>query len=58
MHMSMSKNSKERAQLDIILKERPGFFIRWGLVVFAIIVFVIFFFAYYAGYDITLFQQR
>lgn len=58
MHMSMNKDGKERAQLDIILKERPGFFIRWGLVMFAIIGFVIFFFAYYAGYDITLYQQR
>ena len=56
--MIMSENGKEMVQLDMILKNQPVFFIRWGLVVFTIIVFVILFITYYAGYDITLYQQR
>lgn len=58
MHMSMIEPNKERHQLDIILKERPGFFIRWGLVVFVVIIIVLFIITYYAGYDITSYRQR
>ncbi len=50
--MNMSQNGKERVQLDIILKKRPVFIIRWGLVVFVVIVIVLFLFAYYVGYGI------
>jgi hypothetical protein len=56
--MNMSEHGKERVKLDIILKDRPVFLIRWGLVVFVMIVFTIFFFIYYAGYDILLYRQR
>jgi hypothetical protein len=49
----MSEHGKERVQLEIILKNQPVFFIRWGLVVFVIMVFVLFLFTYYVGYDIT-----
>ena len=48
--MNMSENGKEMVQLDMILKNQPVFFIRWGLVVFTIIVFVILFITYYAGW--------
>lgn len=48
----MSENSKRRVELDIILKRKPVFFIRWGLVVFVMIVTLLFLFAYYRGYDI------
>lgn len=48
----MSQNSKTRVELDIILKNKPGFFIRWGLIVFVIIVIVLCFLAYYTGHDI------
>ena len=50
--MNIIKNGKERVQLDIILKKRPVFFIRWGLAVFFVIVIVLFLFTYYAGYGI------
>jgi hypothetical protein len=48
----MNKHDKARVQLDIIFKERPDFFIRWGLVVFVVIVVVLCFFAYYSGYGL------
>jgi hypothetical protein len=56
--MNMSEHGKERVQLDIILKDQPIFLIRWGLVVFVVIVFAIFFFIYYARHDILLYRQR
>jgi small-conductance mechanosensitive channel len=48
----MSQNSKTRVELDIILKKKPGCFIRWGLIVFVMIVTLLFLLAYYIGYDI------
>jgi hypothetical protein len=48
----MSQNSKTRVELDIILKKKPVFFIRWGLIVFVVIVTLLFLLAYYTGYDI------
>lgn len=54
----MSEYGKERGQLDIILKERPAFFIRWGLVVFVVIVSVLLLCAYCAGYYILQFWPR
>jgi hypothetical protein len=51
--MNMSEHGKERVQLYIILKNQPVFFIRWGLVVFVVMVFVLFLFTYYVAYDIT-----
>jgi len=50
--MNMSENSKSRVELDIILKRKPVFFIRWGLIVFVAIVTLLFLVAYYTGYDI------
>lgn len=47
--MNMGENGKERVQLEMILKERPAFFIRWGLLMFVVIISVIFAFTYYAG---------
>jgi hypothetical protein len=48
----MDENSKSRVELDIILRKKPVFFIRWGLIVFAAIVTLLFLFAYYKGYDV------
>jgi hypothetical protein len=56
--MNMSEDDKKRVQLDIILKERPDFFIRWGLVVFVVIILVLCIITYYTGYDITSYRQR
>jgi hypothetical protein len=49
--MNMSENSKSRVELDIILKRKAVFFIRWGLIVFVMIVTLLFLLAYYRGYD-------
>ena len=45
----MDEYNKERLQLDTILKERPGFFIRWGLVVFVVVICIVLIFIYYSG---------
>jgi hypothetical protein len=51
--MNMSERGKERGHLDIILKDRPVFIIRWGLVVFVVFFFALLLLIYYAGYDIS-----
>lgn len=33
----MEKESPSRAPLEIILEKKPGFFIRWGLVLFVVV---------------------
>ena len=43
----MDENSKTRAELDMVLKRKPNFFIRWGLIVFVIIVTLLFLLTYY-----------
>lgn len=55
--MNISQD-KERDQLNIILKERPIFFIRWGLLLFVVLIFALFLFTYYLGYNITSYRQR
>lgn len=41
-----------RIELEIILKKKPGFFIRWGLVIGVVIIVLLFFLARCAGFDI------
>jgi hypothetical protein len=48
----MDENSKSRVELDIVLKRRPVFFIRWGLIIFMMVVTLLFLFAYYKGYHL------
>lgn len=50
--MNMSLHHKTKEQLNIILEKRPAFIIRWGLVVFCVIVLVLLVVAYYAGYSV------
>lgn len=50
--MNMTEPDRGRGPLDIILKERPVFIVRWGLVVLLAIALVLFLFSYYAGYAI------
>jgi hypothetical protein len=56
--MNTSEHCEEKDQLDIILKERPNFIIRWGLVVFIVIIFSLLLFTHYTGYDIMPYWQR
>jgi hypothetical protein len=56
--MNMSEHDKEKSHLDIILEDRPVFFIRWGLVVFVVSVFALLLFIYFAGYDILPYLRR
>ena len=53
----MSQNIKTRVELDIILKRKPGFIVRWGLIVFVMIVVLILLLVYYSGYDIFNFRK-
>jgi hypothetical protein len=55
--MNMSERGKERVHLDIILKDRPIFIIRWGLLMFVVFIIALLILSYYAGYDITLYWQ-
>ena len=55
----MIENGETRAGLDIILEKKPGFFIRWGLIVFVMTPALLFFVAYYVGYDtLALFSTK
>ena len=41
-----------RGELEMILKKKPGFFIRWGLVIVVMIIILLFFLARYAGFNL------
>ncbi len=55
----MNQNGKTGDELDIILKKKPGFFIRWGLMIFVAIVITLLLLAHYKGYEIfTIFNTK
>jgi hypothetical protein len=48
----MSQDHRTIDQLNVILEKRPAFIIRWGLVVFCVIVMALLLVTYYAGYSV------